>query len=264
MLRFDIITIFPDFFQGPFAHGIVRRAQEAELVNILVYDLRQFTEDKHHTVDDRPFGGGDGMVMKVEPIFKAVEHLRGSGDDPGPVRRAVILLSPQGKRFTQADAFRLAEMDHVLMICGRYEGVDERVAEHLATEELSIGDYVLSGGELAAAVVVDAVTRLVPGALGNEQSHRLDSFSFTPPLSKTEGNSSSPVGPLSWPQYTRPENFRGWTVPQVLLSGNHQQIQKWREQQAFEKTSRVRPDLLADWTSPHGGKSMLPAESQPR
>lgn len=241
MIRFDVVTIFPEFFVGPFSHGILRRAQDVALVNIRVHDLRQFTDDRHRTVDDRPFGGGDGMVLKAEPIFRAVESLM-PGEET-PLKYAIILLSPQGKRFSQADAVCLAELDHVVFICGRYEGVDERVAEHLATEELSIGDYVLSGGELAAAVVIDAVTRLVPGALGNEVSRELDSFSFSP--RSGHGNEKEELGALSWPQYTRPEDFRDWKVPEILLSGNHQEILRWRRQQAYEKTARVRPDLLA-------------------
>lgn len=249
MIQFDVITIFPEFFEGPFSYGIIRRACDTALVNIKVHDLRQFAEDKHRTVDDRPFGGGDGMVLKAEPVFKAVEHLLGPEDDSADRARAVILLSPQGKRFSQTDAFRLAAVDRIILICGRYEGVDERVAQHLATEELSIGDYVLSGGELAAAVVVDAVTRLVPGALGNEMSRQLDSFSFPENPQRVLTNPTETVGTLSWPQYTRPENFRGWKVPEILLSGNHREIEKWRYQQANEKTARMRPDLLAGVTS---------------
>jgi tRNA (guanine37-N1)-methyltransferase len=245
MLQFDVITIFPDFFEGPFSHGILRRAREAELVTVEVHDLRQFTEDKHRTVDDRPFGGGDGMVLKAEPVFKAVEHLIGSEPPDVASQRAIVLLSPQGKKFSQADALRYAELARIILICGRYEGVDERVAEHLATEEISIGDYVLTGGELAAAVIVDAVTRLVPGALGNEMSRQLDSFSFSPGMSRSGDNRAPDVGPLSWPQYTRPEIFREWRVPEILLSGNHKEIHKWRQQQALRKTARVRPDLLA-------------------
>ncbi len=241
MIRFDVVTIFPDFFAGPFSHGILRRAQEAELVRIRVHDLRQFTDDRHRTVDDRPFGGGDGMVLKAEPIFRAVESLPNVSEDPP--RRAVILLSPQGKRFSQADASRLAALDHLVFICGRYEGVDARVAEHLATEELSIGDFILSGGELAAAVVIDAVTRLAPGALGNETSATLDSFSLPRKDDAPEQTAGDALGMLSWPQYTRPENFRGWKAPEVLLSGNHQEILKWRRRQAYERTARERPDL---------------------
>ncbi len=249
MIQFDVVTIFPEFFSGPFSCGIVRRAREAGLVTIEVHDLRQFTDDRHHTVDDRPFGGGDGMVLKAEPIFKAVEPLRSSSRHPEKGNGAIILLSPQGRRFSQPDAFRLAALNGIVLICGRYEGVDERVAEHLATEELSIGDYVLTGGELAAAVVIDAVTRLIPGALGNEISRQLDSFSFSGNPSGDAVNAASSVGPLSWPQYTRPEDFRGWKVPDVLLSGNHGEIEKWRRQQAIEKTARMRPDLLAGMPS---------------
>lgn len=249
MKQFDILTIFPDFFEGPFSHGILRRAREAGLVHLLVHDLRQFTDDRHRTVDDRPFGGGDGMVLKVEPIFRAVEQLIASEPERPAARRSVILLTPQGKKFSQADAHRFAGLDHLVFICGRYEGVDERVAEHLATEELSIGDYVLSGGELAAAVVIDAVTRLLPGALGNEMSHQLDSFSIPSYGGMAGASAAPPVGPLSWPQYTRPEIFRGWRVPEVLLSGNHGEIMNWRRQQALQKTARVRPDLLASLSS---------------
>jgi tRNA (guanine37-N1)-methyltransferase len=256
MIQFDVISIFPKFFEGPFSYGIIRRACDTGLVSIEVHDLRQFAEDKHRTVDDRPFGGGDGMVLKAEPVFKAVEHLVGPKDDSGDRALVVILLSPQGKRFSQADAFRLAAVDRIILICGRYEGVDERVAQHLATEELSIGDYVLSGGELAAAVVVDAVTRLVPGALGNEMSRQLDSFSLPANPQRVLTNPTDTVGALSWPQYTRPENFRGWKVPEILLSGNHREIDKWRCQQANEKTARMRPDLVAGVTAPTDVKTI--------
>jgi tRNA (guanine37-N1)-methyltransferase len=244
MTQFDIVTIFPDFFVGPFSHGIVKRAQESGLIRVAAHDLRGFTEDRHRSVDDRPFGGGAGMVLKAQPVFEAVEDLIAKFGERTSSRRAIILLSPQGKKFTQADAFRLAELDHVVLICGRYEGVDERVAEYLVTEELSIGDYILTGGELAAAVVVDAVTRLIPGALGNEASREMDSFSFAPKSSPSGRSGPVEGGGLSWPQYTRPEEFRGWRVPEILLSGNHREIQKWREQKAAEKTSQTRPDLL--------------------
>lgn len=246
MKQFDVITIFADFFEGPFSHGILRRAREGGLVQIHVHDLRQFTDDRHRTVDDRPFGGGDGMVLKVEPIFRAVEQVTACEAERPARRRSIILLSPQGKRFSETDAHRLAELDHLIFICGRYEGVDERVAEHLATEELSIGDYVLSGGELAAAVVIDAVTRLLPGALGNEISHQLDSFSVQSDDAPAKATPTSSVGPLSWPQYTRPEVYRSWRVPEVLLAGNHGEIMNWRRQQALQKTARVRPDLLSN------------------
>lgn len=230
-VRFDIITIFPDFFREAFDYGIIRRARAAGLVEVAAHDLRQWTQDKHRQVDDRPFGGGDGMVLKPEPIFEAVENLTGAcarGAFPATTR--VVLLSPQGRVLTQAVAQELAtESEQIVLICGRYEGVDERVAEALVTDEISIGDYVLSGGEPAAIVLVDAVTRLVPGALGSETSAVNESFS---------------EGMLDYPHYTRPPDFRGLQVPEVLLSGNHQEIARWREQQALRKTERNRPDLL--------------------
>ncbi|HEY0544033.1 MAG TPA: tRNA (guanosine(37)-N1)-methyltransferase TrmD [Pyrinomonadaceae bacterium] len=230
-MRFDIITIFPDFFRAAFDFGIVRRAREAGLIEITAHDLRRWTSDKHRQVDDRPFGGGDGMVLKPEPIFDAVESLTGAGGrgsfDNGT---RVVLLSPQGRVLTQAVAQDLAnEAEHVVLICGRYEGVDERVAETLVTDEISIGDYVLSGGEPAAVVLVDAVVRLVPGALGSETSAVNESFS---------------EGLLDYPHYTRPPEFRGMCVPEVLLSGHHGEIEKWRRERALEKTKRNRPDLL--------------------
>ena len=231
---FHVLTIFPEFFRGPFEHGVVERARKAGLISIQVHDLRNWTRDRHRTVDDRPFGGGEGMLLKAEPLFEAVESIwpdrkedrKGKGD---PLRR-VVLLSAQGRRFNQALAREWAGCAELLLICGRYEGVDERVAEHLADEEVSIGDYVLSGGELAAAVVIDTVARLKEGVLGNEDSAVHESF--------TEG------GLLDCPQYTRPAEFRGWRVPEVLLGGNHDEIRKWRRQAAREKTARVRPDLL--------------------
>jgi len=230
VLRFDIITIFPDFFDGAFDHGIIRRARAAGLVKIEAYDLRGWTSDKHHTVDDRPFGGGDGMVLKPEPIFAAVENLTGAGArDLYPKTTRVVLLSPQGRVFTQALAEELARAEQVVLICGRYEGVDERVAEALVTDEVSIGDYILSGGEPAAVVVVDAVVRLVPGALGSETSAVNESFS---------------EGLLDCPHYTRPLEFRGMRVPEVLLSGHHALIARWRREEALRKTRRNRPDLL--------------------
>lgn len=226
-VRFHILTIFPEFFSGPFAYGVVGRALNSAKVEIRIHDLRKWTFDRHKTVDDRPFGGGEGMVLKPEPVFRAVEEIL---PERTP-RRRVVLLSPHGRLFRQATAARLSGMEEVLLICGRYEGVDERVAEHLADEELSIGDYVLSGGELAAAVVVDAVTRLLPGVLGNECSAAAESFSGS--------------GILDYPHYTRPAEFRGWKAPEVLLSGNHAEIRRWRRQAALEKTARQRPDLLA-------------------
>lgn len=253
-MRFDLITIFPEFFAGPLDHGIVRRAREAGIVQIHVQDLREFTRDRHKTVDDRPFGGGEGMVLKPEPLFEAVEKLLGQpvGDSTEkavlPSDTAVVLLSAAGKLFTQETARRLAGLKRIVLICGRYEGVDERVAEHLATEEISVGDYVLSGGELPAAIVLDAVTRLLPGALGNEASTENESFR------RLEGGDSVLVARnsharkarllLDYPHYTRPAEFRGWKVPDVLIGGHHAEVAKWRAQQAAEKTRRNRPDLL--------------------
>jgi tRNA (guanine37-N1)-methyltransferase len=251
-MRFDLITIFPEFFAGPLEHGIVRRAREAGIVQIQVQDLREFTKDRHKTVDDRPFGGGEGMVLKPEPLFEAVEKLLGhsmgeaenkTALEPGT---AIVLMSAAGKLFTQETARRYAKLQRLVLICGRYEGVDERVAEHLATEEISIGDYVLSGGELPAAIVVDAVTRLLPGAVGNEASTQNESFS--------EGRADVARGVLDgdrrprtlldFPHYTRPAEYRGWKVPEVLIGGNHGEVAKWRSQQALEKTRRNRPDLF--------------------
>ena len=230
-MTFHVLTIFPEFFRGPFEHGVVAKAHEAGALDIRIHNLRDWTHDRHKTVDDRPFGGGEGMLLKPAPLFDAVEAI-------WPVRnpkQKTILLSAQGRVFDQSVARRLAsEAEELLLICGRYEGVDERVAEHLADEELSIGNYVLSGGELAAAVIVDTVARLLPGVLGNEASAVWESFS-------SEGH-----GPalLDCPQYTRPAEFRGWKVPDTLLSGNHEQIRKWRRKAAEEKTARMRPDLL--------------------
>jgi tRNA (guanine37-N1)-methyltransferase len=223
---FHILTIFPDFFQGPFQHGVVAKAAEAGLIDIRIHDLRNWTHDRHRTVDDRPFGGGEGMLLKPAPIFEAVEAI---WPERSPGQR-VVLLSAQGQRFDQEAARRLSQYKELFLICGRYEGVDERVAEHLADEELSIGDFVLSGGELAAALVVDCVARLLPGVLGNEDSALQESF--------------SEAALLDCPQYTRPADFRGWKVPEVLLSGNHEEIRRWRLQVAREKTARNRPDLL--------------------
>jgi tRNA (guanine37-N1)-methyltransferase len=225
-MKFHVLTIFPEFFRGPFEHGVVQRAREAGLIEIQVHDLRRWTSDRHRTVDDRPFGGGEGMLLKAGPIFEAVEAIwpeRGEG-------RKVILLSAQGQKFDQARAREYSGCQELLLICGRYEGVDERVAEHLADEEISVGDYVLSGGELAAAVVVDAVARLKEGVLGNQTSIVDESF--------------GEPGLLDWPQYTRPAEFRGWKTPEVLLGGNHEEIRKWRRNAAREKTGRLRPDLL--------------------
>ncbi len=231
MLRCDIITIFPEFFREAFDYGIIRRARAAGLVETSAHDLRRWTTDKHHIVDDRPFGGGEGMVLKPEPIFTAVAELTGASrrEDYLPQTR-VILLSPQGRVFTQEVAHDLSKKaSQIVLICGRYEGVDERVCEALATDEISIGDYVLSGGEPAALVIVDAVTRLLPGALGNECSTTNESFS---------------AGQLDHPQYTRPTEFAGMNVPEVLLTGNHAEIARWRREAALKKTQRNRPDLL--------------------
>jgi len=231
MLRFDIITIFPEFFREAIDCGIVRRARNAGLVQITAHDLRQWTTDRHHVVDDRPFGGGDGMVLKPEPIFAAVEALTGAAKrEELPTKTRVVLLSAQGEVFSQSLAQELSqEVSHLVLLCGRYEGVDERVSQALVTDEISIGDYVLSGGEPAAMVVIDAMVRLLPGALGSETSAVYESFS---------------EGLLDYPQYTRPPEFRGLKVPEVLLSGNHAEIARWRKKAALEKTRRKRPDLL--------------------
>jgi tRNA (guanine37-N1)-methyltransferase len=228
---FHVLTIFPEFFEGPFAHGVVKRARDAGLVEIRIHNLRDWTSDRHKTVDDRPFGGGEGMVLKPEPVFQAVESI---WPERRP-RQLVVLLSAQGRLFDQGVANRLSRESGLLLICGRYEGVDERVAAHLADDEISIGNYVLSGGELAAAVVIDAVARLLPGVLGNESSAAFESFQDT-------GHGE---GLLDCPHWTRPADFRGWKAPEVLLSGNHEEIRRFRKEAALEKTARLRPDLLA-------------------
>lgn len=239
-MTFDILTIFPEFFTGPLDHGVLRKAREAGLVQVRVHNLRDYTEGRRQVTDDRPFGGGEGMVMKPEPIFAAVESLY--GERRGPAQR-VVLLSPQGRVLNQMHAARLSECEQVLLICGRYEGVDERIAEHAADEELSIGDYVLSGGELAAAVVIDVVSRLRPGVLGHELSAVQESF-INAAATAAAGTSVSGNGILDCPHYTRPADFRGWQVPDVLLSGHHEQVRRWRRKKALEKTLRNRPDLL--------------------
>jgi tRNA (guanine37-N1)-methyltransferase len=274
-MHFDLITIFPDFFTGPLDYGILRRARETGIVEVNVQDLREFTKDRHRTVDDRPFGGGEGMVLKPEPLFEAVEHLLGAqvGDATQkralPAGTAIVLLSASGTRFDQETARRFAKLQRIILICGRYEGVDERVAEHLATDEISIGDFVLSGGELPAMLIVDAVARLLPGSLGNEASSQNESFSasdhgqqipeghtswrsrvtasipprrvnFTDPTSGTQELSML----LDFPHYTRPAEYRGWKVPEVLIGGNHAEVAAWRSAAAIEKTQKNRPDLF--------------------
>jgi tRNA (guanine37-N1)-methyltransferase len=226
-VRFDIVTIFPRMIEAALAEGILARAIQRELLTVRAKDLREFTDDRHRSVDDVPYGGGPGMVLKPEPLFRAVESI---GKDSG-APQAVVLVSPQGRRFSQAEAARLAGLDRVVILCGRYEGIDDRVREHLATDELSIGDYVLSGGELPALVIVDAVARLIPGVVGDEDSVAGDSFSR---------------GLLDFPHFTRPADFRSWKVPDVLVSGHHAEIRKWRKRQALELTLLRRPELLAD------------------
>ncbi len=226
-MRIDILSLFPKMFDGPFGESIVKRAVDGGLVSIFIHNFREFAHDKHSTVDDYSFGGGEGMVLKPEPLFEAVESIKTTvGDTAGPV----VLLTPQGRLFCHQIAQELSKAQNLILICGHYEGVDERVREHLVTDEISIGEYVLTGGELAAMVVVDAVVRLLPGALGSEQAASEDSYA---------------KGFLEYPQYTRPRVYRGWEVPEVLLSGNHQEIARWRWEQAIERTLLRRPDLLA-------------------
>ena len=222
-MNIDILTLFPQMFQGPFSASILKRAIDRKLVSISIHNIRDYTHDKHHTVDDYAYGGGAGMVLKPEPIFEAVESIKKQGVGP------IILLTPQGRLFSQQIAQELSTYSHLILICGRYEGVDERVREHLVTDEISIGDYVLSGGELAAMVVVDAVVRLLPGVLGSEASLVDDSHVD---------------GLLEYPQYTRPAVYRGWSVPEILLSGDHAQIASWRREQAIQRTRERRPELL--------------------
>ena len=226
-MRIDLVTIFPEMVQAPLEHGIVGRAGARGLLDIRVHDLRDHTTDRHRVVDDVPFGGGPGMVLKPEPLFRAVEHIAATRGEPA----AVILTSPDGPRLTHASAQRLSRLAHLVVLCGRYEGVDERVRRHLATEELSIGDYVVSGGELPALVIIDAVARLVPGVVGDEQSVARDSFAG---------------GLLDYPQFTRPADFRGMIVPPVLLSGHHAEIARWRRREALARTLQRRPELLEE------------------
>lgn len=223
-MHIDVLTLFPEIFPGMFDLGIMKRAIDRKLVSIGVHNIRDYTHDKHHTADDYPYGGGAGMVLKPEPIFEAVEAIEKKEDTP------IILLSPQGRLLTQRVAQELANQSQLILICGHYEGVDERVREHLASDEISIGDYVLSGGELAAMVIIDSVFRLVPGVLGSEES----------PL-----DDSHVGGLLEYPQYTRPPEYRGWPVPEVLLSGNHAQISRWRREQSIRRTLAQRPELLS-------------------
>ena len=256
-MRFDILTIFPNFFSGPLDHGVLSRALATGAVELALHDLRAFTHDRHRTVDDRPFGGGEGMVLKAQPIFECIESFARAGrptihEKPRRdlSRQSVILLSAQGKRFTQATAHRLAALEQVVLICGRYEGVDERVSDLLCDQEFSIGDYVLSGGELAAAVVLDATVRLLPGVLGHADSARYESFGDADTLTadgvprSTHGSG----GLLDYPHYTRPAEFRGASIPEVLAGGDHAAIRRWRRRMALEKTWRNRPDLLAGAT----------------
>ena len=237
-MKIDVITIFPEYFTGPLDYGILRRARENGILDVRLTDLRDFTQDRHRTVDDRPFGGGAGMVLKPEPLFAAVEKLREDG--PCQIAPRVVLLSAQGPLFTQETAARFAELDRVVLICGRYEGVDERVAESLADEELSVGDFVLSGGEAAAAIVIDATVRLLPGALGNEESAPQDSFAD---------------GILDYPHYTRPAVFRDLAAPEILLSGHHEQVRRWRRKKALEKTLLHRPELLERFLRLHDNRA---------
>ena len=250
-MRFDIITIFPDFFAGPFDYGILKRARTSGLVEIATHDLRGFTHDRHRTVDDRPFGGGEGMVLKAQPIYDAVRSLRITPKaERQRQRETVILLSAQGQPFSQSVAQELASTDRVVIICGRYEGVDERVNELLCDREISIGDYVLSGGELAAAVIVDAVVRLLPGALGNPDSSRFESFGaedIVEDAAPADGPPRSTYGAgglLDYPHYTRPADFMGLPIPEALAGGNHETIRRWRRRMALKKTLENRPDLL--------------------
>jgi tRNA (guanine37-N1)-methyltransferase len=226
-MRIDVITLFPEILSGPLEASIMGRAQRGGQAEIVLHQLREYATDKHHTVDDKPYGGGPGMLLKCEPIFSAVQDVQAKAAKPG----RVILLSPGGARFDQAKARELASLDRVVFICGHYEGVDERVREHLVEEEISIGDFILTNGALSALVVIDAVVRLLPNVVGNEASTQSESFSAERPG-------------LEGPQYTRPEEFRGWRVPEILLSGNHGHIEKWNHEQSRLVTERVRPDLL--------------------
>ncbi len=271
-IQFDIITVFPQFFESPFAFGILGRAIAEDRVRVRVHNLRDFTTDRHKTVDDRPFGGGEGMVLKPEPIFRAVESLGVAEKSMrDSTRERVVLLSAQGKSFTQSVARELAQVERIVFLCGRYEGVDERVNDLLTDSELSIGDYVISGGELAAAVIIDAVSRLLPGVLGNEDSTRYESFSAesgalsVPNTPQQHVASERPhprstcdsEGLLDYPHYTRPPEFRGAEVPAVLSSGNHEEIRRWRRRQSLLKTLQNRPDLLVDASLTEEDRTLL-------
>ncbi len=247
---FDVLTIFPEFFSGPFDHGIIRKAREAGLMEARIHNLRDYTEDRHQVVDDRPFGGGEGMVLKPEPIFRAVESLWGPEARSNPAGR-IILLSARGRLLNQACAQELAYYERLMLICGRYEGVDERIADELVHEEICIGDYVLTGGELPAAVLVDCVTRLLPGALGHELSNVRESFcpegeglNQASGLAGARPGRGMVLGILDCPHYTRPAEFRGMKVPDVLMSGHHEEVRRWRRKKALEKTLRYRSDLI--------------------
>ena len=260
-MQIDVLTIFPQMFDVPFGFGIFRRAIDQNLVSVNVHNIRDYTHDKHHTVDDYPYGGGPGMMFKPGPVFEAVEAVKARiPREPGAVEPPVILLTPQGRLFNQQIAMELSEYPHLIFICGHYEGIDERVVEHLVTDEISIGDYVLTGGELPAMVVIDAVMRLLPGVLGSEDSAQEDSHVN---------------GLLEYPQYTRPAVFRDWSVPEVLLSGNHARIARWRRQQIIRRTQERRPELFAkskvsqeekqmvkQFTASHKVKSSLNKESE--
>ena len=263
-MHFDLVTIFPDFFTGSFSHGVLERALRAGLASLKIHDLRAFTDDRHRTVDDRPFGGGEGMVLKPQPLFDCVEAMgMPARPERNPAREAVVLLSAQGRRFDQATARRLSRLERVVLLCGRYEGVDERVSQLLCDAELSIGDYVLSGGELGAAVIVDAVVRLLPGALGHADSARFESFGEIDEDAGAERADGVPRsthgagGLLDYPHYTRPAEFHGVAIPEVLRGGDHLEIRRWRRRAALLKTLGNRPDLLKDAELTHQDRAYL-------
>lgn len=237
-MKIDILTLFPEMFRGPFDESIIKRAKEKGQVEINLFNLRAWTTDKHKTVDDRPFGGGTGMVLKVEPVFKALRELKSQNRKPATAKTKVILMTPQGKPFKQSLARKLARLDQLILVCGHYEGVDERIREHLVDEEISIGDFILTGGELPAMLVADAIVRLLPGVLEKPEATRFESFSGPEAGNPKIGNL------LEYPHYTRPADFRGWKVPEILLNGHHREIQKWRVEQSFKRTRSRRPDLL--------------------